>query len=56
MEDIDENESRPSTFLDIKENMKDLGKLRYLASILINSLNEIAIDRKNLKESLERFE
>lgn len=48
MADIDGSEDKPTTLLSIKENPKDysLTRLTSLASILIESLNDLAKDKK----------
>lgn len=58
MEDLHENDSRPITLLDIKENLKNysLNKMKALSFILIDSLNKIGEDKTNLKKALEKCE
>ncbi|XP_047267722.1 uncharacterized protein LOC124898124 [Capsicum annuum] len=58
MDGSDNKEEKFVTLLDINENLKDysLNKMRSLASVLINSLNDLARDKKNLKKSLEKCE
>lgn len=45
---IDENESRSSTLLAIKENLKDyfLNKQRSLSSAMIDSLTKTTVDKE----------
>lgn len=58
MADSNENDSRSTTLLDIKENLMvySLNKLRVFASTLINFLNKITQDKINLKEALKKCE
>lgn len=58
MEETDDNKDKPVILLDIKKNLKDyhLNKMRSLSSILIDSLNELAKDKENLKKNLDKCE
>lgn len=58
MIDTDNEKSRPFTLFGIKENMKhySLSKLRYLSSILIDSLDDLLKDKENLKKTLEKYD
>lgn len=58
MTNTDDNEDKPVTLLDIKENLKvySLSKLRSLAYMLISFLDNLANYKENLKEALEKYE
>lgn len=58
MENIDNGEEKNITLLNIKKNLKDysMSKLIALASILINSLNDLTKEKKNMKQVLENCE
>ncbi|PHU02280.1 hypothetical protein BC332_27531 [Capsicum chinense] len=54
-DDTNNEKDKPVTLLKIKENLKDnsLSKLRSLAFMLIDSLDDLVKDKENLKETLE---
>lgn len=58
MAETDDNEDEPVTLLDIKENLKNcsLNKLRSLASVLSDSMNELFKDKENLKKVLKKYD
>lgn len=58
MADYQADEDNPVTLYDIKEDLKDysLSKLKPLASVLIDSLNNLAKGKEDMKEALENYE
>lgn len=58
IKDTNNEEKKPITLLEIKENLKDysLSKLSSLISVLINSLNDLTRDKENMKEAFEKCE
>lgn len=57
IKDTDNEEYKPVTLLDIKKNLKDYSqsKLRSLASVLIDSLDDLAKDQESLKKTLKKY-
>lgn len=56
--DSDRDSDNSVTLLNIKDNLKNyyLSKLRSLASVLIDSLNDLAKGKENLKNAMEKCE
>lgn len=58
MEDSDDDEYNQVTLLDIKENLKNYftNKLKSLAIVLIDIVNELTKDKEGLKKDLKKCE
>ncbi|PHT81102.1 hypothetical protein T459_14117 [Capsicum annuum] len=57
MDDSDNESDNPITFIDIEDKLKDysLSKLRSLTSVLIDYLNDLAKEKENINEDIEKY-